>query len=225
MEDHPPYEPSTPSTPPVIPWEDPSQPWPRALIDTVGAFLSNPKQAFERVPVRGDVLRPLVFALIVGWVGTFFYGLWEMTLGDPLRSMLPDNRWAGGGSVPRGYWFAMMALGPFFTAFGLVVSSAIAHLFLLLLGGAKNGFAATFRAMCYVQVATLALAVPFCGGLIGGIAVLAFEILGLSALHRISIGRAAVAVLLPTVLCCVCLFAVFLTAGAALMGAIGGLTR
>lgn len=220
----PPMEPPAPPVTAVIPWEDPSRPWTSALIETIGAFIANPRRAFERVPAEGDVLRPLVFAILVGWIGQFFYAIYEITFGEAMRAMLPDQRMAGGDAIPRAYWFAMMALAPLLTGVGLVFSSCIAHVFLLLFGGARGGFAATFRALCYVQVATLALVIPFCGALLGGIAALVLEILGFSALHRISIGRSAAAVLVPSLLCCACLLAIFMLAGAAVMSSLGGLT-
>jgi len=232
MEDHPPHdawaqppmEPPAPPPPPVIPWEDPSRPWTAALVATIGAFITHPRQAFERVPVRGDVLRPLVFAILVGWIGQFFYAIWEISFSGMVGAMLPDQPMLTGAALPRGYWFAMMALAPLLTATGLIVSACLSHLFLLLFGGARNGFVATFRALCYVQVATLALVVPFCGAYAGGIAVLVLEIIGFSALHRISTGKAAAAVLVPAMLCCACVSVVIMLAGAAFLSTLGGLT-
>lgn len=224
----PPQEPPAPPPPPVIPWEDPSRPWLSAFTETIGAFLRNPRKAFERVPAKGDVLRPLLFAILVGWIGQFFYAVYEIAfsdaIGNAMRAMLPGSAMAGAEAVPRVYWFAMMALAPLLTGVSLVISSCIAHLFLLLFGGARNGFAATFRALCYVQVATLALVVPFCGGLFVVIAGVVLEILGFSALHRISIGKSAAAVLVPSFLCCVCFCVTFMLAWAAILGAMGGLT-
>ncbi len=219
----PPPPPATPA-PPVIAWEDPSRPWFTAFVETVREFFTGPRRAFARVPVNGDVLRPLLFAILVGWIGQFFFSMWELTLIDPLRGLMPGNQFGADDEIPRGYWFAVMALAPLFTAMGLVFSSAVVHVFLLLFGGARNGFTATFRALCYVQAGALLLIVPFCGGLFAGAFMLVLEVLGLSTLHRISLGKAAAAVLLPTFLCCACLCVLFLMVGAAAMSALGGIT-
>ncbi len=224
----PPAEPygGTPPPPPVppsaavIPWEDPAVPWPTAFLTTIAAFFAGPRAAFARVPVKGDVLRPLVFAILVGWIGQFVYGVWEITLGDALYRWIPG--YPGSEELPRGSYFAIMALAPLFTAIGLVLSSSITHVCLLLFGGARNGFAATFRALCYVQVATLVLMIPFCGTFIAGFVALVFEVIGISEMHRIGLGKAAAAVLLPVLLCCVCLGIAFMLAGAAFMSALGG---
>ncbi len=222
----PPTEPPPPAPPaaPVIPWEDPSRPWFAALVETVQAFFTGPRRAFARVPVHGDVLRPLLFAILVGWIGQFFFSVWELTLVDPLRGLMPGNQFGADDEIPRGYWIAVMALAPLLTAMGLVFSSVLSHVFLMLFGGARNGFVATFRAVCYVQVAALLLIVPFCGGVLAGAFALVLEILGLSTLHKISLGKAAAAVLLPTFLCCACLCVLFVMVGAAVMSALGGMT-
>jgi hypothetical protein len=224
----PPQEPPVPAPLPVIPWEDPSRPWTSAFMETIGAFLTHPRQAFERVPAKGDALRPLVFAILVGWIGQFFYAVYEVTfgeaLGEAMRAMLPGQAMTGAEAVPRGYWFAMMALAPLLTGISLVLSSCIAHLFLLLFGGARNGFTATFRALCYVQVVTLSFVLPFCGAFVVAIAGVGFEIIGFSALHRISIGKSAAAVLVPSFLCCACLLVMIALASAAIMSTLGGLT-
>ncbi len=227
----PPTEPPAPPAPPPIPpgapliaWEDPTRPWFGALVETVQGFFTAPRRTFERVPVRGDVLRPLLFAILVGWIGQFFLSVWELTLVDPLRGMMPGNQF-GYDEVPRGYWVAVMALAPLITAIGLVFTSAWSHVFLMLFGGARNGFAATFRALCYVQVAALLLALPFCGGIFGAAFALALQIIGLSTVHRISLGKAAAAVLIPTFLCCACIAAIVLMFSAALMSMLGGVGR
>ena len=94
MEDRPPYDAwgSPPTEPPpappaaVIPWEDRSRPWPSAFVETIVAFVRSPRRAFDSVPVRGDVLRPLLFAILVGWIGQFVYAMWEVTVGEAIRA-------------------------------------------------------------------------------------------------------------------------------------------
>ena len=221
----PPPAPPGPPAPALIPWEDPSRPWFAALTETVQAFFTGPRRAYERVPVRSDVLRPLLFAILVGWIGQFFFSVWELTLVDPLRALMPGNQIGDAEELPRGYWIAVMALAPLISAVGLIFSSALSHVFLMLFGGARNGFVATFRALCYVQVAALLLAVPFCGGLGAGAFALVLQVIGLSTMHRISLGKAAAAVLVPTFLCCLCVSAVILMVGAAAISALGGLTH
>jgi hypothetical protein len=216
----PPVEPPPPA---IIPWEDPTRPWPGALIDTVRLMITSPRAAFERVPVRGDVLRPVIFALLLGWVGLFFTAVYELTLGSMVRSMMPA---AAGQDAAAARWIyiAMIPLGPLYVAVGLLLSSAILHVSLLLVGGAKNGFVATLRALCYTQSASIALVLPFCGSLLGTIGILVLEVIGLSVLHRITLGKAVLAVLVPVALCCICVSICFAMFGAAMMAGLKGLT-
>jgi hypothetical protein len=76
---------------------------------------------------------------------------------------------------------------------------------LTLLGGASRGFAATLRVMCYAQTTQLAVVLPGLGGLIGFVWRLILEIVGLSQAHKTEGWKATLAVLLPLLLCCVCI--------------------
>ena len=206
----PPFPP--PPTPPstqVIPWEEPARPWFPALLETARLFLTEPRKAYERVPVRGDVLRPLVFALILGWVGVAATGVYTLLFGDMQMNMMqaqrpdmanmPDFR-----AINRISAFVYIFLGPVLIACGLLVSSALTHVSLAILGGAKQGFSATVRAMCYAYAPSFLGALPFCGGLIGGVWTLVLAVIGISTLHSTTIGKAVLAILLPGILICCC---------------------
>ena len=78
---------------------------------------------------------------------------------------------------------------------------------LMLVGGADKGFEATARVCSYAQASQLAQVIPFCGGLLSLVWSLILLIVGLSTAHGISRGKAAVAVILPVVLCCAFLVA------------------
>jgi hypothetical protein len=101
------------------------------------------------------------------------------------------------------------------------VVAGILHLMLLLLGGARRGFEATFRVACYAHATTLLLVVPFCGAPVMMIWRIVAYVIGLAEAHQISHGKALAAVLLPLLaLCCCCLGIIFSLAGAiaSLMG-------
>ena len=214
--------PVVPPSPGVIPWEDPGRPWPGALVDTVRLLVTTPRRAYEGVPVSGDVLRPVLFALALGWLGLVFTAMWELTLGSAMRGMMP-----GGGSDFEGpkrlLYLAMIPLGPLYVAVGLLIGSAILHVALLLVGGAKSGYVATLRVVCYAQAASIGLVLPFCGGMVAGLGYLVLEVIGLSVLHRISPGKAVLAVLIPSALCCACIVAAIAMFGAALFGGAAGM--
>jgi hypothetical protein len=106
--------------------------------------------------------------------------------------------------------------GPIQLALGLVITplialivlfvwSAIVHLMLTLLGGANSGFATTLRVMCYAQTTQLAVVLPGIGGLIGFVWRLILEVVGLAQAHKTEGWKAALAIVLPLLLCCVCI--------------------
>jgi len=209
----PPYEPP-PEPPPaaVIPWEQPGLPWTTALIETVKLLLSKPRQAFERMPITGDPLRPFVFAILLGWFGVVFGVLWSL----PFRHMMP----AGSPYVPfqmPDYALPLFALfAPILVVIAILFSATIVHVGLMIVGGANSGFAATLRVFCYARAPEILQVLPFCGGFIAQVAEIVLLVQGLAVAHRISIGKATSAVLLPVVLCCVCGSVLFII-GAALV--------
>jgi hypothetical protein len=134
--------------------------------------------------------------------------------------MLPfaSERWAEASAAMR-IVGAMSA--PIYIPLALLIGAAIQHLFLFLLGGAKRGFIATFRVQCYASAPLVLSIAPGCGSVVGGLWALVLAIIGLSAAHGISNGRAASAVLLPVLLCCGCLGLCFALFGAAIMSQMG----
>jgi hypothetical protein len=115
----------------------------------------------------------------------------------------------------------VLILVPLLIVLGMFIGSAIIHLCLMIVGGAKQTFETTFRVVCFATGSSYPLMiVPFCGGLISGIWGLVAECIGLSRAHEIEIGRAILAILLPLVVCCGGAF--FLTI---LLGGIAGFTQ
>ena len=114
----------------------------------------------------------------------------------------------------------MIVFLPIATVVGMFVSSAIYHVMLLMLGGARRPYETTLRVSAYTQgsVSVLSL-IPLCGSLVGAVYAIVASIIGLAKTHEISTGKAAAAVLLPVVACCT-LIAVFYAAILALV--VGG---
>jgi len=121
--------------------------------------------------------------------------------------------WAG--------FVAQVVFGGVFVAIGVFIAAAIVHVMLLLLGGARNGFEATFRVVCFSQATSLVLIVPFCGQLIAPFWTLVIDVIGLAEAQRIGHGKAAAAVLLPIVLVCCCCAGLGLVFAGALASLVG----
>jgi hypothetical protein len=69
----------------------------------------------------------------------------------------------------------------------------------MIVGGNKKGYQATFRAISYSYCALLFNIVPFIGSFVGSVYMIILIIFGVREGHRISTGKAVLAVLLPLI--------------------------
>ena len=126
----PPVEPPPPPAPPVIPWEQPGLPWTTGLVETVKLLLSRPREAFERMPIGGDLLKPFVFAIVLGWIGVIFQTIWSLAF----KGMAPSSY--GCYSLPALFMPLSAAFAPVLIACAILVASAVDHVMLMIVGGA-----------------------------------------------------------------------------------------
>ena len=229
-----PYAPPTAPPPGGTPtYGKPGLPWDRektgnALVDTSKALVTGPGAAYEVMQEKGDYLSPILYAVIFGTLGGILGQIWNLLFGAAYLQFLPPEMQEGFGAMATGGiggTIVGIVLAPVIAVVVLFVSSAIYHLFLLLVGGTKDstaGFEGTLRAVGYGQVCNLAAIVPIAGSFIAAIWGLVLYVIGLSRVHHTSTGKALLAVLLPIALCCVCIAIIAATAGAGLMAAIAG---
>jgi len=173
-----------------------------AFIETLQMVLSKPGAAFTAMRREGGLGEPLLFGLIggsFGFIVYFIYNLAFQSLGmfanrnNPLTHLIG----AGIGGI------VLIVCAPLFVLLGIFIGSAILHLCLLLVGGAKQSFETTFRVVCFAggSVNPL-LVIPFCGGLIVSVWKIVLYCIGLAGAHETDTGRAVLAVFLPLILCC-----------------------
>lgn len=195
-----------------------------ALLEMVRAVLIEPGDTFRRMRLTG-LGPPLLFALLTGTlvaVAGLFWNLAFQSLGVwQSRFALEEY------TLSTGLLVAAAVASPLLVILATFVSAGILHLCLMLTGGARNGFEATFRVYAYVYGATVLFQLlPCCGGLIYLVWSIVGQTIGLVEMHRTTTGRALLAVLLPLILCFSCLFlALGLGIGAALMASGSGLGR
>jgi hypothetical protein len=225
---------SAPSLPaPEAAGEGAGTPWERrqtigivaGLTETTQQVLTSPEAFFRGLSPRASIGDPLFYGVIVGYIGlvaaAVYNAVFNATLGSAFNNLADRPELARFMPVVHGgLGLAVnLILGPIVVAVGLFVWAGILHLMLLLLGGGARGFEASFRAIAYSSASSLFQIIPLCGGLVGGVYGFVLMIIGLSAAHGDSKGKAAAAVLIPLVLCCCCCFAVI----AALAGGIASL--
>jgi hypothetical protein len=172
-----------------------------AFIETLQMVLSRPVVAFTAMKREGGLGEPLLYAIIGGTIG----GVFAITYNFVLRSFAPfgDRHGAFTHLFAGLGWIFLLVLTPLFVVIGMFVASAILHVCLMIVGGAKQSFETTFRVICFAEgVASPLLVIPFCGGLISGVWKIVLYCIGLARAHETDTGRAVIAVLLPLIVCC-----------------------
>src|SRR6266478_4221703 len=185
-----------------LPWDErQTKGFFNAFVETLMMVLGKPGVAFTVMKREGGLGEPLLYLVVGSSFGIIVYIL--MTLLLPSAIPLGDRDGmghlvgAGIGSV------FMIILAPMFAAIGAFVASAIFHVCLMIVGGARHSFETTFRVVCFTggSIDPL-LIIPFCGGFIVGIWKIVLYCIGLSRAHETDIGRAVLAVFLPLIVCC-----------------------
>jgi hypothetical protein len=162
-------------------------------VQTIRESLFSPQDFFLRLPLLGGFLVPLLYALIIETVGTMVSALWGFSLKNPL---FPEIGLSGNVTT------AATLLIPVLVFMGIVLSALLLHASLLIVGGARENFEATFRVVCYSAAAELFNVIPLIGWIIALIWKLSLTLIGLRTLHRISTARAAIAICLPLIVAC-----------------------
>jgi hypothetical protein len=221
------FEPPTPPGPPpeppalaLLPWEQPGYPLLEGLYETAKLIITRPGEAFSRMSTTGDLGRPLVYAVIFGWIGVIASQIYQLAFRGAMWSFIPNMPHREELMFGPVASVVTMIIAPVLILFGVFIGAAIVHLFLMMVGGATRGFATTVRVLCYASTTQVLQVVPFCGGIIGAVWTIVLEIIGIARAHRTTQGKAALAVLLPIALCCACLVVALATVGTAIWAAI-----
>jgi hypothetical protein len=173
------------------PWEDMEQlGFIKAFLTTLREVLFSPTRFYRRMPTSRGFMNPMIFALILGVLGGVLGLFWQQAF-----FTRPEQFSGGGPIILVGITIAL----PLFVLLALFLGTAITHLCLMVVGGNRRGFEATFRVIAYSWATQVFTVVPFVGGFIIPIYALALEIIGLRESHGIGSGRAALAALLPLI--------------------------
>lgn len=174
----------------------------QSFIETARTVLIDPNTAFTQMRREGGLVPPLIYFLIgmlIGVVGSMVWQMFGLGMGAGMGGF-------GGATAP----FAgtgMLIIVPVCATIGIFVGSAIIHFALGLFGGQKFSYETTFRVMAYAIGSSYPIGlIPICGGLIGAVWGIVVAVIGMSQAQETTIGKAAAAVLTPTVICCALLF-------------------
>jgi len=194
-----------------LPWERRAElGFLNAFIETIKLFATNPAEAWRRTKEKGDYAEPLVFAILVSWIGIAISSVWSGLFGQAWTTLLPPEMKEKLGSAfatNAGAILIQVGIAPVLVLIGLFVGAAIYHVSFMIVGATKDstaGFEGTFRAVSYASVSNLANVIPFVGGLAAVVWNLVLVVMGVVRLHRTTQGKAIAGVLIPLLLCCVC---------------------
>ena len=181
------------------PWEKRSDLglW-HGIYDTFKTVLFSPSTFFSSLSFDGGVKEPLAFGILVGSSGRMFGVFWHFVLFSGTLLALGQSVFS---HLTMGLIFLMtIVIIPFLLILSMFIYSGILHVLLVIVGGGKNRFEATFRVIAYSQATQAWVLIPFIGGWIGGIWQLAVQIIGLREIHETSYLRVIIAFLIPVAL-------------------------
>ena len=190
-----------------------------AFVETARLVLMKPAEAFARMRAEGGLLSPLLFNLIGGWIGLIASGIYAVLIAKTQGQAPPAN------ATQMQQLFALtperamqevrlfLFMGPILVTVGTLIFSAIAHLFLMMTGGARKSYHVTLRVFCFSYgSAWLLQLIPLCGSMIAPVWLVVCCAVGLAAAHGTTTGRSVAAMALFLVACCVCCFGIFFLA-------------
>lgn len=186
---------------PGLPWERGEETFLGGMFATVGAVLFTPGYAFGRMLVRGGFGRPLLFVWPLSSAGVFLFYLSYLWIFGVAAMGAPEFEGEAGAAI---LFFMVMVLimSMFASLLGPFIQAAVYHVCLMMVGDVREDYECTYRVVAYVSGSTAVLyVIPVVGIYIGGFWAIVAAIIGLARAHKVSGGKAALAVLLPTVLC------------------------
>lgn len=192
---------------PITPlWED-QGPFFRRLYNTWKESIFHPIRFFQNMPTDAGIGKPYLYFLITGFIGALANAIWMAPL---YLIMFIPMTFTEAGWLPLafiiGFLAAMVLATPILSSIMIFITAGVYHLSLMIFGGNKKGFEATFRSLTYASgSASTGNLIPFFGNWAVFAGMIILTIIGFRECHRITTGKAVLAYLVPLVLC-TCIF-------------------
>ena len=178
-------------------------PWPPAEDESIVSAFSRtwqgaslrPRDFFARMPEHDSLGAAVIYYLAIGIAAAGAMLFFRMIMGPPddgTASLLTELGLVGGWNPLVDFLFS-----PIMLLLSLFVSAGVTHVLLLLFRGATRSYTFTTRVFAFAYSPQILGIVPYVGTVIGFIWMVGVAIIGLSAGHRTTTGRAAAAVLVP----------------------------
>jgi len=168
-----------------------------SFVDVVRGVVLRPVPFFAGLPRGGNLLNPLVFALVCVVASALLSGLLVLVGAQQNPGFNPNPQNAIPSTFAPTSALASILFAPIGGAIGLFVVAAIQQLLVRLFVGEDNsGFASTFKVASYTQVTALVNWVPIVGPLVA-LYGLYLSVVGIREVHGTTTGKAALVVLIP----------------------------
>jgi len=193
-----------------LPWDYRSQNgYLASFIQTVRMVLTQPSEAFARMRVDGSLFSPLVYCVIGGWLGMVVTGIYAVITArtQPMPGDLTplQARFYPTPAMAMTALQIFIFLGPVIAMAIALISSFIAHLFLMLAGGANKPFHVTLRVFAFSYGSTeLLKLLPACGSPLAMVWLMVCCVVGLAVAHQTTTRRSVAAMLLFVLACFMC---------------------
>ena len=179
-------------------YRDPVQ----SFVEAARGVVTAPAGFFRGLIGHGDLVNPLIFAIICYEIAAILGGLLALV--------------GIGGQRGFGSFLGSLVLAPIGAAIGLFIGAGILHLLVMLIVGSRNaGFAGTFRVSAYSSVTSLVSWIPVIGW-IASLYGIYLAIVGVREVHNTTTGKAALVVLIPALVVLFLIFVFVVLLGAAL---------
>lgn len=189
-----------------VPWES-GEGFIGAFFQTVKESLFSPTKFFKKVALGTGYWISLIYGLICGAIADYTIFLWVWLFFSIFFQFLPPQFSYIISFFNSIVIITILIILPIFEALTIFIASCIIHLCLIIVGGNRKGFEATFRTFSYANSARLFyiipfFIIPFLGSILFfalNIYHLVLVIIGVRECHDISTGKSVLAVLLPLI--------------------------
>jgi hypothetical protein len=198
---------------PGLPWENEPQTL-KCWFRTTGMIVGSPTYAFSIMRQTGGLGSPMLFSIY----GMGLPVLVGLGIALPIGLLIAVSAGGQDAAKAAGGILIIAVAAVIFAAMYVVlcsticalITAAIHHVLLMMVGGARQGYETTFRVFCYTQGALfwcVLIPIPYINFFIMGIWSLIVTIIGYSRGHEITGAKAALAIFLPVIVCFGLIFA------------------
>ena len=168
-----------------------------SFVDVARRVVLEPVRFFAGLPRSGNLLSPLVFALVCIVISAILSGLLVLLGLQESPGFNPNPQNAIPSTFAPASALASIAFAPIGGTIGLFIAAAIQQLLVRLIVGENNmGFASTFKVASYTQVTALVNWIPIVGPIVA-LYGLYLSIVGIREMHATTTGKAALVILIP----------------------------